>query len=114
MGLTTLAMPFSASAEDTPKEPIQVAQLDVSPQQVSFSGAAQGKPVQLIHGSGFSALQADIVQQTIENAGCPVSSRILGDKDRMMVRVDGEMVIYTDDMGEATGEAIEHCVPGRS
>ena len=113
LGLMATPMSGSALAEDPAN--VQVRTVSASEaHNVNFANAAQGKHVELIHGSGFSSLKVDIIKQTLENAGCPSSSRVLGNRDRMMVLVDNQKVISTNDMGEATGEAIEHCVPGQS
>ncbi len=108
LGAAAIALPFSASAEDTPKEPIQVAQLDVSPQQVSFSGAA-GKPVQFIHGSKVNDFTLQAVVESIEEAGCSVTTRELGDHEMMIARTNGEG-ISTKDVVFAGQWSLENCL----
>ena len=114
VGLAAISLPFATSADDAPQETIKVSQSEISPQQINFAGAATGKPVELIHGSGFNSLQASVVERTIENAGCPADLTVLGDGDQMMVNVAGKMVIVTDDVLDASSEAIEHCSPTQS
>lgn len=109
LGLSALALPFSSSAEDTRTEPVQLAQLDVSPQQVSFTGAAEGKPVQFIHGSKVNNFTLQAVTESLEEAGCPVSTRELGDHEMMIARTNGEG-ISTKDIVFAGQWSLQNCL----
>ena len=102
-----LAAATPAFAEDAPKKPIQVAQSDVSAQQVSFTEAT-GKPVQFIHGSKVNSYNLQRVVESVEEAGCPVTTRELSSNDRIIVRVDGKTV-GTQDPVFAGVFALDHC-----
>lgn len=108
LALSAGALPFASAADDAPQEPIQVAQLETSPQQVSFSDAAQGKPVQFIYGSKVNDFTLQSVVENVEESGCPVTTRQLSDTDRIIVKVD-DKTIGTQDPVFAGLFALENC-----
>lgn len=109
LGLSAVALPFAGAAEDAPQERVQVAQLESSPQQVSFSDAAHGKPVQFIYGSGVNDFTLQSVVESVEEAGCPVTTRQLSDTDMIIARTNGEG-ISTDDIVFAGQWTLDNCL----
>ncbi len=63
--LTTAFTPM-AHAEEAPKEPVQMAQLGGSTQQVNFANAAQGKPVTMTFGSHYDEIDVRHVQVMLD------------------------------------------------
>ncbi len=109
LGLSAVALPFAGAAEDAPQERIQVAQLESSPQQVSFSEAAKGKPVQFIYGSGVNSFNLERVVESIEDAGCPVTTMEAGSSSMVVARTNGEG-ISTPDVVFAGQWTLDNCL----
>jgi hypothetical protein len=97
-----------AHSQEAPKEPIQLAQLEGSPQQVNFASAAQGKPVQFIYGSQVNDFTLQAVVENVQESGCPVTTRQLSNTDRIIVKVDGRTA-GTEDPAFAGMFALKYC-----
>ena len=53
LGAAALALPFAASAEDKPKEPVQVAQA-ITPQEASLTDTFKGAPITVSYGDHYT------------------------------------------------------------
>jgi len=94
---------FPVQAQGNQREAIQQAG------QANRNIQYTGKPVSLVYGSDVSSTSLQITIEAIEDSGCKVSTRLLGNSNKMIVRTDGKGW-STDDAISAASWAIRHCV----
>ncbi len=120
LAAATMTLTGSANAQDAEvvrieasaeagQSPITVASVDTSPQQVNFATAAEGKPVQFIYGSGVNSFNLQRVVESIEEAGCPVTTMETGNSTFVVARTNGDG-ISTKDVVFAGQWSLENCL----
>ncbi len=70
----------------------------------------EGKPVEIIHGSAVNSFTLQAVIESLEEAGCPVSTRVLSDSAYIVARTNGDG-ISTLDVVFAGSWLLENCLP---
>lgn len=107
LGLSAVMVPFASTADEAPQAPVQVEQPD-SFRVEDSSDVTHGKPVHFIYGSGVNSFTLQSVVESVEEAGCPVTTKQLSDTDRIIVKVGGK-TIGSQDVVFAGMFALENC-----
>ncbi|RIJ28438.1 hypothetical protein [Henriciella mobilis] len=110
LGLSVMAFLLAdiAIAQDALADSVNADQIDQAAQAESSNAVGDGRPVQFIYGSGVNSFTLQRVVESVEEAGCPVTTKQLSDTDRIIVKV-AEKTIGSQDVVFAGMFALENC-----
>lgn len=98
LGLSTTAFLLAdiAIAQNALANSENADQIDQAAQADSSNTVGDGKPVQFIYGSGVNSFTLQAVVESVEEAGCPVTTMETGNSTMVVARTNGEGISTTD------------------